>query len=140
LLDHRRSGLRRSGKGGERTHTLAGLDHHALAAAVESGLASKLEPAPPRWRTESESPPRRGPAPDWPDATKFCARRHTRLTPRDRDFAAPDPRRKYFAPLPSHFPRHRGATRGAARFESVNTQNEDLGNDKRSDVLRTGYR
>jgi hypothetical protein len=63
------------------------LHRGMMMEVTDGGKRKGHAPRTGRGRTESESPPLRGPAPDRPVAAEFRARRHTRLSPRERDFA-----------------------------------------------------
>jgi hypothetical protein len=67
----------------KRTLTSAGLDHHALAAVVESGLSASPTPPPP-------PPPApdfdEDGVPDWRSTAHYCRHHRDRLSEREAIF------------------------------------------------------
>jgi hypothetical protein len=64
----------------KRTLTSAGLDHHALAAVVESGLAAPLPPPTPAPDFDEDG------VPDWRSTAHYCRHHRDRLSEREAIF------------------------------------------------------
>ena len=64
----------------KRTLEAGGLDHHALAAVVESGLSASPAPPPPAPDFDEDG------VPDWRSTAHYCRHHRDRLSPREAIF------------------------------------------------------